>query len=290
MPSPFDEVREDFDLMVRGITDNAFRLATEDKDAPQKFAAFISTETVEADKQAGAPLGTTFAQLFDETVGRAAETTAGRPMAAQPQPATGLQAAQAAAEARIADPSEQQPTFATRPDAPGPVALAGTALQNIATVPAALAADILGIGPQEFRQAITEERAGIRAERPSNPLQRALQQIESELFAPATAFRATRGDFPQIGVPNPVSDDPLFHLGTAELLEAVADPLNFAGPGSIALRGAGARAAGGVRRVARELGEAGAELGARAERAGLPSPVSVAEYGHSLRGAPCHRR
>lgn len=98
MPSPFDEVREEFDLMVRGITDNAFRLATEDKDAPQKWAAFISTSTVEADKQAGAPFGTTFKDLFDETVGKAASTSA-------------LSQAQAAAEARIADPREQIPPF-----------------------------------------------------------------------------------------------------------------------------------------------------------------------------------
>ncbi len=70
-PSPFDDVREELDLIVRGITDNAFRLGTTDVEAPQKFASFISTTTVQADEQQGKQPGTTFRQLFDETVGKA---------------------------------------------------------------------------------------------------------------------------------------------------------------------------------------------------------------------------
>jgi hypothetical protein len=232
------DFQDQLDSVARNLTGNQFRLSRTDPDAGQKFAEFLDRG----------------AQAFE---------AAGRPQAAQPTPATGLAAAQAEAERRIADPFEQQATFANRPDATGPLGLAGQALAAPFEVVAANIADATGIGPQEFRDAIEAERAVVMAQDPTNPFSRALRGLERDVFAPTTAFRQTRGDFPQIGVTQEavdvagnvlagtgiagtaldvVSPDPIdpqqeqFHIGTGELLEAFADPFNI-GPIRSAGRG-----------------------------------------------------
>ncbi len=259
----------------------------------QDLASMFDTETeqfIVADERR-------FTSFLEEEVGRAEEveqaeeggfvrgltsgggiadffTDSAQSAVAQPQPATGLSAAQAAAEARIADPQEQQPTFATRPDAPGPVALAGIALQGIGELGGGQAASILGLAPEEFDVALAQERERIASQDATNPLSRILQQIESDIFAPATALRQTRGDFPQIPVNLP-GEGADFSLGTAEVLTGVFDPLNFAGPGAIALKGAGAAVA---RRAAPIAREAAAATGRRAtQAAGRLVPERVVE-------------
>lgn len=251
----FDQI----DSVARNLTGNAFRLKKNDPTAPQKFTEFVAQSEQEFGQQ---PQQQAPPQSFTDFE-----------QAGFQQP-TELDMVNAAAEARIADSREQQPTFAGNEGAPGPAGMALQALANITSFGGGQFSSITGAGPQEFKDALAAERAFINSVPANNPFERFAQSIESDLFAPSKAFRQTTGDYPQIGVTQefvdeagnvlssalPIAGIPLdvltpdptdpqqnqFHIGTGDLLEAVTDPLNFLGPGSFALKGAGSRVVTGA--------------------------------------------
>ena len=127
-------------------------------------------------------------------------------------------------------------------------------------------------GPQETRR-LSGERANAPISPNLNPLEGLLQRVENQIVGPVTAFDETRGEFPQLGVDltpdvtdpaRAFAGEPTFHIGGAEALSAVTDPLELI-PGIGAYAGA-ARAGTRV-----------AATAARAARAGIPDRATVVQ-------------
>lgn len=261
-PFSGNDIFDQVDSVARNLTGNAFRLRRGDPDAPQKFTEFLAQKEQEftaTQPQVPQAITPQQPQSFTDFVEAGFQV---------PQQPTELDLARAQAEARIADPSEQQGTFIGNEGAPGPVGMSLQALENIGSFGIGQFSDITGIAPQEFKDATAAERARINAVQASNPFERFVQSVEGNFFAPSKAFSQTRGDFPQIGVTQeavdiagnvlssalPIAGIPLdiatadptdpqanqFHIGLGELGEAVFDPLNVIGAGAV--RGAGTRA------------------------------------------------
>jgi len=277
----FDQI----DSVARNLTGNAFRLKRDDPDAPQKFTEFVAQSEQEFNATQPIPQAAQPTQTFQDFE---------RGGFVSPE----------VAEARLQDPdwvaSQTQPTFAGNEGAPGPAGMALQALQNITAFGAGQFSDLTGIAPQEFRDAAAAERAKINAVEANNPFERFAQSIEGNFFAPSKAFRQTISDYPQIGVTQgavdaagnllntalPVVGFPLdiatadpenpeaaqFHVGTGDLLEAVTDPFNFAGPGSFALKGAGSRVVTGAGKKALSAAEQAAEA---IGRTGVPNVLDT---------------
>ena len=84
-PKPRDFV-DDLDDLARNITGDRWRLDRANAESVEKFGTFVAAESLNQDQQTGAEPGSSFQNLF---------------------PPFDPAQAQAAAEARIADPREQ---------------------------------------------------------------------------------------------------------------------------------------------------------------------------------------
>ena len=242
---------------------------------------------------------------------------------------TVLEMARLSAEARIADPQEQQPTFA------GGEPLPSLFDQTLGRAAGAVGRGALGLARTEIGQAVPESliqifgplgRFGLASvlnavQSPEEPIKgkffdkfnEAQTRLESEATNPLDRILASsralnepgvRESAPQIPVRasdlNPLArpslninkgaltadeEDPIFYVGLADLGEALFDVSNLLPViggtrlATVPLRVGAEVVEAGIRRAPGLLDEAGeiaARVGARAERAGLPSPVSTA--------------
>jgi hypothetical protein len=254
MASPFDQLRDELDLSVRSVTDNAFRLSTTDPQAPQKWLGFVEQETGALDQVTGAPTGSGLRSFFDQTVGRAIGATGRGALG------TGRFAGEQAGDlvggiGRSFGPAETQ--------------LAAELGQAVTESPAFQALDVAG------------RTGGSIAAENLAPLGGGIEQIANILTAPQTpqgvteaANRQTQfGEFVEnlarqregaslLGTAllqpgrtafDETEFDPIIRL----LLEVGGDPLLLAAPSAIPLIGFGRAGTSAVtRRVANEAAEA----------------------------------
>ena len=254
MVSPFDQLRDELDLSVRSVTDNAFRLSTTDPQAPQKWLGFVEQETGALDQVTGAPTGSGLRSFFDQTVGRAIGATGRGALG------TGRFAGEQAGDlvggiGRSFGPAETQ--------------LAAELGQAVTESPAFQALDVAG------------RTGGSIAAENLAPLGGGIEQIANILTAPQTpqgvteaANRQTQfGEFVEnlarqregaslLGTAllqpgrtafDETEFDPIIRL----LLEVGGDPLLLAAPSAIPLIGFGRAGTSAVtRRVANEAAEA----------------------------------